>query len=64
VYWRVGHYNSPGRWLSAIKKHYGVISLSPTLLQKAFKDHKDVVGLGPRFKKTAQDYIKSRRFEQ
>ena len=62
VFLRVGHYNSPGRWLAAIKKHYQITSLSSKLFRTAYEEHKSIDGLGPRFRKTAQEYLKSRGY--
>jgi hypothetical protein len=60
VFWRVQHYNSPGRWLAAIKKHYKVTNLSASLFRTAYEEHENIDGLGPRFTKTAGVYLHER----
>ena len=60
VFWKVNHYNSPGRWLSAIKLHYNVTNLSVSMFITAYQDRKEIGGLGPRFTKTALEYIQER----
>ena len=60
VFWKVNHYNSPGRWLSAIKRHYNVTNLSVSLFITAYQERKEIGGLGPRFTKTALEYIQER----
>ena len=63
VFWKVNHYNSPGRWLSAIKRHYGVTSLSVSTFMTAYQERKNIGGLGPRFTTTALEYIQKRGYE-
>lgn len=60
VFWRVRHYNSPGRWLAAIKKHYNVTALSAEMFRTAYKEHQKINGLGPRFTRTAGAYLQER----
>ena len=63
VFWKVNHYNSPGRWLSAIKRHYGVTSLSVSTFMTAYQERKNIGGLGPRFTTPALEYIQKRGYE-
>lgn len=62
VFWKVNHYNSPGRWLSAIKRHYGITNLSAPALVTAYQERKNISGLGPQFTITALEYIQKRGY--
>ena len=62
VFRKVNHYNSPGRWLSAIKRHYGIINLSASTFVTAYQERKNIGGLGPRFTITALEYMQKRGY--